>query len=115
MDVDHKMLNFLGIDEALESIFNRYDYNIDRICDGIGGFSMDYKYLGGGFTGFCDYNPKGITIRICNWNMLRDEHGCWLAWGEEDSASNEGHYYRICYTRSKIDKIIKTRGQQTLF
>ena len=112
---DYKMLNFLGVDEALKHVLERYDYNIDRICDGIGGFSMDYKYLGGKVVGFCDYDSKGIKIRIRNWSMLRDERGCWLGWGEEDSASNEGEYYTISYTRREIDKIIQTRGQQTLF
>ena len=112
---DYKMLNLLGIDEALKSVLERYNYNIDHICDGIGGFSMDYKYLGGKYTGFCEYNPKGIEIRISNYSLLRDERGCWLGWNKEDSHKDKGKKYVRSYTRSEINKIIQTRGQQTLF
>ena len=109
------MEDLLGTKNAIEYILKRYNYNLDKICDGIGGFSMDYKYLGGNFVGFCDYDSKGIKIRIRNWNMLTDERGTWLGWGEEDSASNEGEYYRISYTKAELKKYIDFKNQLTLF
>ena len=109
---DYKMLNLLGIDMALKSILDRYD-SVDKLCDGIGGFSMDYEYLGSKFTGFCDYNKKGIEIRINSSSMIRDERGTWIGWGIE--GAKNGICYRISYTKSELNKLILTKGQQTLF